>query len=114
MIGFSRRCGAEQDGFCELAGGYGDQKHYLHFGETNGADPTFTFDHMKTGETVQVTYHVVDVPNAGPATQYLAKLINETATDVERTAFGEAWHGRVRVVLTMMTCASLRECSDRL
>lgn len=91
---------AEEDGFGGLAGGYGDRKHHLHFGDSDGADPTFTFERTDTGGTVRVTYHVGELPDAGPATQHLGKLIDGTATDEERAAFAEAWHGRVRAVLT--------------
>lgn len=91
---------AEEDGFGGLVGGHGDRKHQLHFGDTDATDPTFTFERTDTGDAVQVTYHVGNVPSAGPATRYLEKLIDWTATDEERTAFAEAWHGRVRAVLT--------------
>jgi hypothetical protein len=53
-----------------------------------------------TDESVRITYRVADVPDAGPATRYLPKLIDGTATSSEREAFAEAWHGRVRAVLT--------------
>lgn len=91
---------AEEDGFGGLAGGYGDRKHHLHFGDADGTDPTFTLERTDTDEAVQVTYHVGDVPSTGPATQYLGKLIDGTATEEERVAFAEAWHGRVQAVLT--------------
>ncbi|WP_458189648.1 hypothetical protein [Haladaptatus sp. NG-WS-4] len=91
---------AEEDGFGGLTGGYGDRKHHLHFQNADEAEPTFTFERTDTDDVVQVTYHVGNVPSAGPTTQYLEKLIDGTATDEERTAFAEAWHGRVRVVLT--------------
>jgi hypothetical protein len=91
---------AGEDGFGGLAGGYGDRKHHLHFGDADAAEPTFTFHRTDTDAAVQVTYHVGDVPSAGPATQYLEKLIDGSATTEERTAFSEDWHGRVRTVLT--------------
>lgn len=91
---------AEEDGFGGLAGGYGGRKHLLQFDESDRVDPTFSFQRTDTGDAVRVTYHVGDVPDAGPATQYLHKLIDGTATDEERAAFAEAWHGRVRAVLT--------------
>lgn len=91
---------AEEDGFGGLAGGYGDRKHHLHFGDADTVDPTFTFQRTDTDDAVQVTHHVGDVPAAGPATQYLEKLIDGTATDEGRTVFAEAWHGRVHTVLT--------------
>lgn len=91
---------AEQDGFSGLAGSHGDRKHHLYFEATDEVDPTFTFERTDTGNVARVTYHVGDVPSAGPATQYLRKLIDGTATDEERAAFAEAWHGRVQTVLT--------------
>jgi len=91
---------AEKDGFGGLAGGYGNRKDRLHFGDSDTVDPTFTFARTDTDDTVQVTYHVSKVPDAGPAMQYLRKLIDGTATDEERAAFAEAWHGRVQTVLT--------------
>jgi formylmethanofuran dehydrogenase subunit E len=91
---------AEEDGFDGLAGGYGNRRDHLHFDVTDAADPTFTFERTDTDDAVQVTYHVRDLPSAGPATQNLKKLIDGTATDEERTVFAEAWHGRVRRVLT--------------
>lgn len=91
---------AEEDGFGGLAGGYGDRKHQLHFSDSDEVDPRFTFKRTDTGDAVQVTYHVERVPEAGPGTQYLGKLIDGTATNEERAAFAEAWHGRVQTILT--------------
>ena len=91
---------AEEDGFAGLAGGHGGRADLLTFDEFGGADPSFEFTRTDTGETVRVTYHVGDVPGAGPATQYLGKLVDGTATEEERAAFGAAWHGRVETVLT--------------
>ena len=100
---------AEADGFGGLAGGYGGRKDRLRFDglddweghdEVDGPGPTFEFRRTDTGRTVRVTYHVGDVPDAGPATTYLPKLIDGTATDEERAAFAEAWHDRVERVLT--------------
>ena len=91
---------AEEDGFGGLAGGYGGRSELLHFDDLEAEGPTFVFTRTDTGRSVQVTYHVSDVPNAGPPTQYLPKLIEETATIEEREAFSETWHGRVRRVLT--------------
>jgi hypothetical protein len=91
---------AEEDGFAGLAGGHGGRADLLTFDAFGGADPSFEFTRTDTGETVRVTYHVGDVPGAGPATQYLGKLVDGTATEEERAAFGAAWHGRVETVLT--------------
>lgn len=91
---------AEEDGFGGLAGGYGGRKGLLHFDDIEADGPTFVFTRTDTGTSVQVTYHVSDVPDAGPATQNLPELIEGTATTEEREAFSEAWHGRVGRVLT--------------
>ncbi|GAB3670426.1 hypothetical protein [Halopiger thermotolerans] len=104
---------AEEDGFGGLADGYGDRKRLLHFGDADATDPTFTFERTDTGEAVRVTYHVGDVPGPGPAAQYLEKLIDGTATDEERAAFAEAWHGRVRTVLTDDDLFTVERVEDR-
>lgn len=90
---------AEEDGFGGLAGGYGGRDDLLEFGDFGAGDPAVAFERTDTGEAVTVTYHVGDVPGAGPATQHLRKLIEGTATAEERSAFAEAWHGRVRTIL---------------
>ena len=91
---------AEEDGFAGLAEGYGGRQNVLHFDDFERDGPTFAFTRTDTDESVRVTYHVTDVPAAGPATQALQKLIDGTATPAERDAFGEAWHGRIERVLT--------------
>ena len=90
---------AEADGFAGLAGGYGTRMGLLEFDDLEADGITFRFRRTDTDEAVTVTYHVGDVPDAGPATQHLSALIEGTATPAERAAFGEAWHGRVRRVL---------------
>ena len=52
------------------------------------------------GKTVEVTYHVGEVPGGGPAMGNLQRIVEGSASDEEREAFAEAWHGRVRAVLT--------------
>jgi len=91
---------AAEDGFGGLAGGHGDRQDLLHYGAIEAEGPTFAFERTDTGAAVEVTYHVADVPGAGPATNVLPKLIDGTASDEERSAFAEAWHGRVETVLT--------------
>jgi len=91
---------AEEDGFAGLAGGYGGRQGLLRFDDVDADGPTFEFARTDTSETARVTYHVGDVPDAGPATQSLPKLIDGTATAAERDAFAEAWHGRIERVLT--------------
>jgi len=91
---------AEEDGFAGLAGGYGDRQDRLHFDDFEDADPTFVFTRTDTDDSVRVTYHVADVPSAGPVIQALQNLIEGIATPEERDAFGDAWHGRVERVLT--------------
>ncbi|WP_137285754.1 FmdE family protein [Halorussus salinisoli] len=91
---------SEADGFGGLAGGHGDRKQRLSFGDFGADEPTFAFRRRDTGGIVEVTYHVGNIPEAGAATQYLPKLIDGEASDDEREAFREAWHDRVRSVLT--------------
>jgi hypothetical protein len=93
---------AQEDGFGGLAGGHGDRQNMLTFDafDPDGADPTFRFRRGDTDETVEVTYHVGDVPDGGPALGNLQQIIDGTASEEERELFAEAWHGRVRVVLS--------------
>jgi hypothetical protein len=91
---------AEEDGFGGLSGGHGGRTNLLEFGDLDGDGPTVELERTDTGEAVRVTYHVGEVPGAGPATQHLEKLIAGTATAAERSAFAEAWHARVETVLT--------------
>ena len=91
---------AEEDGFGGLAGGHGGRRDLLRFDEFEADGPTFAFARTDTDRSVRVTYHAADVPDAGPAARYLQDLIDGTATDAEREAFCEAWHGRVEQILT--------------
>jgi hypothetical protein len=92
----------EDDGFTGLAGGYGDRQDLLRFDAFDQAtpDPTFRFRRTDTDATVQVTYHVGDVPDGGPAIGNLQQILDGTATDQQRQAFADAWHGRVQAVLS--------------
>lgn len=91
---------SEEDGFGGLARGHGGRKNTLSFADFGTGEPTFAFRRTDTGDVVEVTYHVGNVPDAGVATQHLPKLIGGEATDEEREAFRKAWHDRVRTVLT--------------
>jgi hypothetical protein len=93
---------AQEDGFGGLAGGYGGRQNILTFDafEPDTAAPTFRFRRSDTGETVEVTYHVVDVPDGGPAVGTLQGIIDGTASEDDRELFAEAWHSRVRAVLS--------------
>lgn len=91
---------SEVDGFGGLAGGHGGRKNMLSFADFGTDEPTFAFRRTDTGDIVEVTYHVGNVPDAGMATQYLPRLIDGEATAEEREAFRKAWHDRVRTVLT--------------
>jgi len=91
---------AGEDGFAGLAGDYGGRKNTLTYGDIEADGVAFRFERTDTGDAVQVTYHTSRVPAAGSATQNLPKLIEGTATDEERAAFADAWHGRVQAVLT--------------
>jgi len=92
---------AREDGFGGLGDGHGDRRNLLSFDafEADTALPTFRLTRTDTGERVQVTYHVDEVPDAGPAMGHLATLVDGSASEDERAAFAEAWHGRVRRVL---------------
>ena len=92
---------AGPDGFAGLAGGHGGRRGLLTFDafETDAVGPTFRFRRTDTGATVEVTYHVGDVPAAGPGIEHLDALVAGTASARERGAFRAAWHDRVRTVL---------------
>jgi hypothetical protein len=93
---------AQEDGFGGLAGGHGDRQNLLTVDafESDSAAPTFRFRRTDTGATVEVTYHVSEVPDGGPALGALQQIIDGTASEEERELFAEAWHGRVRNVLS--------------
>jgi hypothetical protein len=91
----------EDDGFGGLGGGYGGRRDLLHFDafDPDTPDPTFRFRRTDTDETVEVSYHVGDVPDGGPAIGNLQQILDESASDEQREAFVDAWHRRVQVVL---------------
>jgi hypothetical protein len=93
---------AQEDGFGGLAGGHGNRQNMLTFDafDPGSADPTFRFRRTDTDETVEVTYHVGDVPEGGPALGNLQQIIDGTASKEDRELFGEVWHSRVRAVLS--------------
>ncbi|MFB6101125.1 MAG: hypothetical protein ABEJ73_00995 [Haloplanus sp.] len=93
---------AQEDGFGGVGAGYGNRRNTLVFDafHPESADPTFRVRRTDTGETVEVTYHVADVPGGGSALGTLQELIDGTASEEERRMFAEAWHGRVRSVLS--------------
>ncbi|MFB6153400.1 MAG: hypothetical protein ABEJ27_04025 [Halodesulfurarchaeum sp.] len=93
---------AQEDGFGGLGDGLGNRRNLLQFDafEPDTSDPTFRFYRTDTDETVEVTYHVSNVPDGGPAMGHLQQLIEGTASQEEREAFDEAWHGRIQVVLS--------------
>lgn len=91
---------AAEDGFAGLAGGYGGRNGLLHFDEWDAEGVSARFERTDTGEAVEVTYHVGDVPSAGPAAGILPAILDGSASPEERETFAEIWHGRVRRVLT--------------
>jgi len=93
---------AQEDGFGGLGGGYGDRRDLLTFDafEPDSADPTFRFHRTDTDETVEVTYHVSEVPDGGPAIGNLQQILEGSASDDQREAFADAWHRPVQAVLT--------------
>mgnify|MGYP000244712549 CR=1 FL=1 len=92
---------AQEDGFSGLGDGYGARQNLLAFDtfEPDSADPTFRFRRTDTATTVEVRYHVGDVPGGGPAMENFHRILEGTASSTEREAFSEAWHGRVQSVL---------------
>lgn len=102
---------AQADGFGGLAGGHGDRQHLLTFDafEPASAEPTFRFRRTDTDETVEVTYHVGDVPDGGPALGTLQQMIDGTASEEDRELFADAWHGRVQRVLVADDLFTVRE-----
>lgn len=104
---------AQEDGFGGLGRGYGDRKNLLTFEafEPDEADPTFRFRRIDTDETVEVSYHITEVPDGGPALNNLQRIIDNKADDEDRAAFAEAWHGRVRAVLSGESLFSLNTVS---
>ena len=92
---------AGDDGFGGLAGGYGGRRDLFSFDafDPDTPDPAFRFRRTDTDETVQVAYHVGDVPDGGPEIGNLRRILEGSATDQQRAAFADAWHRRVRVVL---------------
>ncbi|WP_353634198.1 hypothetical protein ABSL23_14125 [Halobacterium sp. NMX12-1] len=93
---------AQADGFGGLAGGYGGRRNTLTFDafDPDSAAPTFRFRRTDTDETVEVVYHVGDVPDGGPALGTLQQIIEGTASEAERELFADVWHGRVQSVLS--------------
>lgn len=91
---------AGEDGFGGLANGHGGRTNLLSFDRIERDGVSFRFERTDTGDAVTVTYHVHQLPDGGPATSYLPKLIEGSATAEEREAFGNAWHDRVQTVLT--------------
>jgi hypothetical protein len=92
----------QEDGFAGLGGGYGDRRNLLTYDafEPDSTAPTLRFRRRDTAETVEVTYHVSEVPDGGPTLGTLQEIIDGTASEEDRELFAEAWHGRVQAVLS--------------
>ncbi|WP_323192645.1 hypothetical protein [Halostella sp. PRR32] len=92
----------DDDGFSGPAGGYGGRRDLLPFDafDPDTAEPTFRFRRTDTDETIEVIYHVSDVPDGGPAIGNLQGILDGSASDQQREAFADAWHRRVQVVLS--------------
>lgn len=92
----------DDDGFGGLAGGYGGRRDLLHFDafDSENPEPTFRFRRTDTDETVEVIYHVSDVPDGGPAIGNLQQILDGSANEQQREAFADAWHRRVQAVLS--------------
>jgi hypothetical protein len=105
---------AQADGFGGLGDGVGDRRNLLAFDafDPGTADPTFRFRRTDTDETVEVTYHVSEVPDGGPAMGNLRRILDGSASEDQRAAFSEAWHGRVQQVLTDDSLFAVRTVDD--
>ena len=105
---------AQADGFGGLGDGVGDRRNLRAFDafDPETADPTFRFRRTDTGETVEVTYHVSEVPDGGPAMGNLRRILDGSASEDQRAAFAEAWHGRVQQVLTDDSLFAVRTVDD--
>jgi hypothetical protein len=92
----------DDNGFSGLAGGYGGRLGLLLFEafDADTPEPTFRFRRTDTDETVQVTYHVSDVPEGGPAIGNLQTILDGSANEKQREVFAAAWHRRVQAVLS--------------
>ncbi|WP_158854377.1 hypothetical protein [Halorhabdus sp. CUG00001] len=93
---------AQKDGFAGLAGGHGNRQNMLAFDafDSDSAAPTFRFRRTDTDETVEVTYHVGDVPDGGTVLGNLQQIIEGTASNEDRELFADLWHSRVQSVLS--------------
>ncbi|WP_251330646.1 hypothetical protein [Haloplanus pelagicus] len=92
---------AKDDGFGGLAGGYGGRRDLLRFDafDPDTAEPTFRFRRTDTDEIVEVVYHVSEIPDGGPATGNLQRILDGSANEQQRDTFADAWHRRVQIVL---------------
>jgi hypothetical protein len=105
---------AQEDGFGGLGDGIGNRRELLAFDafDAETADPTFRFRRTDTGEAIDVTYHVGEVPDGGPAMGNLRRILDGSASDDQREAFAEAWHGRVQAVLADDSLFTVRTVED--
>ncbi|MFB6072594.1 MAG: hypothetical protein ABEJ88_06460 [Halobacterium sp.] len=85
-------------------GGYGGRQDLLSFEPLDGPGRTFEFERTDTGERVRVSFAPDAVGMAppedgdGPAAA-IPDMIAGTASEAERDAFLDQWHGKVRRVL---------------
>lgn len=103
---------AGPEGFPGLADGFGGRDGLLTYDDAADEGVVVTLSRTDTGEAVTVTYRMGAVPPLGEAATALPGILRETATDDEREAFLDAWHGRVRAVLDSDDLFSIRE-TDR-
>ncbi len=94
---------ADERGFVGF-NGFGGRDGLLTFDDLEGDGRTFEFTRTDTDRTIRITF---DPAAAGigppdrqdPTTNLIPKLVDESATEAERTAFYEAWHDRVETIL---------------
>ncbi|WP_458209304.1 hypothetical protein [Haladaptatus sp. NG-SE-30] len=94
---------ADETGFGGF-GGYGGRNGLLSFGDVPGSGRSFAFTRRDTGDTVRVSFDPketgVEPPGgADDAVNLIPKLVSGAATEDEREAFYDVWHGRVQRIL---------------
>ncbi len=94
---------ADETGFAGF-GGFGARNGLLTYGDVPGSGRSFAFTRRDTDDTVRVSFDPASdggVPPDGDEspTNLVPKLVSGEATAEERTAFHDAWHGRVKRIL---------------